>query len=298
MGRRRHLEPSSALRRFAALRRIAVLGLLALLLGGCGDVAVLHDLPETEANSVLAVLQRHGLAATKELDDPETNTWIVSVPEASTARAWSILAEYKLPHRGERRFQDVFGQSKLVVTPLEERALFVEALQGEIAHTLEAVDGVIDARVHLVLPERDLTGRPLGRPKASVVLETQATPGGLEPLAADQVRSIVAHAVGDLDPDSVSVVQTGASVTASVPGTSAGLEWVSVGPLVFERATLGRLKIGAFALTFVVGLLGALLLWQGQQIHRLRLAARATPTPEGDPRPVRVLPAGGVEAGP
>lgn len=262
------------------LRLAAVLA--CWLLVGCTDVAVLHDLPESEANRVLSVLQQHGIPASKDLDNAERNTWSVSVAKQDAGHVWPVLADYKLPRRGDRRFQDVFGQSKLVVTPLEEQALYVEALQGEIGHTLETVDGVIDARVHLVLPERDLAGRPMGRPKASVVLEYQTSSDGAAPLEETQVRSIVAHAVNDLQPDQVSVVCKAVSVEAAPDGLTSGLDMVRVGSLIFERKTLARLKIAAVAMTLFIALLGGVLLWLGQQLQRMRtsqheVAARPRP---------------------
>lgn len=269
-------------------RRLLAVAFLALFAAGCGEVEVLHELPEAEANRVLAVLQEHGITATKAVDNPEDNTWAVSVRREATARAWAILSEYKLPDRADRRFRDVFGQSKLVVTPLEERALYVEALQGEIAHTLEAVAGVIDARVHLVLPERDLTGQPVGEAKASVVLEYQPGAHGAQPLQDAEVQAIVAHAVGELEPRTVSVVQKGAAITAPVMSSRTDLDLVSVGPLVLERATLGILKAAVVALALVIAAAGGLLLWQGHELRQLKLAAKA-PTASRTTAPSRSL---------
>jgi type III secretion protein J len=246
----------------------ALLLALALPLAAC-RVDVLHGMPETQANSIVAVLQQHGIAAGKTVANPEANTWSVSVPKKATARAWAVLAEYKLPKDQERGFRDVFGKNALVTTPMEERALYIEALQGEIARTLEAVDGIIDARVHLVLPDRDLSGELLGTPKASVVIEYQTSNKGLVPIQTPEVQQMVSHAVDGLAPQSVSVVQKPASIAAPTVEQTR-LDFVSVGPLVVESSSLPYLKAGVAIAMGALAALGGLLFWQGRAMGRLR----------------------------
>lgn len=272
LGRRRRRTSARAHALLAGTFLTAVLSL------ACGAVEVLHGLPEADANRVLATLHSHGIRAQRSLVDAETNTWSVLVPGAGAERAWSLLAEYKLPQPPSRRFKDVFGQRKLVTTPLEERALFIEALQGEISHTLEAVDGVIDARVHLVLPERDLSGQPFGPAKASVVVEYLETRLGGRPLQDAEVRAIVAHAVNDLQEAAVSVVQKPASI-ATVSSTPRDLQWVSVGPLVVERSSLVYLKASIAATTLLLAACGLLVAWQGQRLQQLRAIEQAEAQP-------------------
>src|SRR6185503_5322857 len=110
--------------------------LLAVFAAGC-QTPVLHGLNEQESTRTLAVLQEQGIMASKEPDNLEAGTWKVLVPRQDAVRVWSVLQQYRLPSSPGRRFQDVFGKNKLVVAPIEERALFLEALQGEIGHTLE-----------------------------------------------------------------------------------------------------------------------------------------------------------------
>ena len=86
----------------------------------------------------------------------------------------------------------MFGKNKLVVAPVEEKALFLEALQGEIAHTLENVTGVVTARVHVALPEQDLSGQNPKPPKGSVMLEYHADAAGEAPIRAEDVARLVA----------------------------------------------------------------------------------------------------------
>ncbi|MEM9783135.1 MAG: hypothetical protein AAF899_11725 [Pseudomonadota bacterium] len=260
-------------------RLLPLLGLVMLvLLTGC-KTDVLHSIEEPEAARILSVLHNHGIEADKALDDPEKNLWRVSVPQKSAGRAFALLNEYKLPASNDRRLRDVFGQNKLVMTPIEEQALFLEALQGEIAHTLEAVDGVIDARVHLVKPQHDLRGRPTTEAKASVVIEYQPTMQGVEPMTNDEIRGLVANAVAELSPDGVTVVQKAASIAspaANMVPTDVNL--VSIGPLVIEESSLTSLKLMIVVTVLLVAGLGMGVFWQSRLIEQLREELKAERT--------------------
>ena len=261
--------------------RRSLLSLVILLLAGLSlgcRQEVLHNLPEDEAARILAVLQHHGINASKTLDNEEENLWAVTVPKQAQARTFSILAEYKLPKSSERRFRDVFGQSKLVMTPMEEKALFLEALQGELSHTLETIDGVIDARVHLVQAMQDLAGRSVAPAKASVFVEYQPTAQGLLPIQNTEVQKLVANSVSDLAPAEVAVVQKPASIAA--PGTQRldDLKLVSVGPLVLEESGLGTLKLAIVTVVLLLAGLGGMIFWQGKLIGDLRMELTAART--------------------
>ena len=98
---------------------------------------------------------------------------------ARVAESLRILSEKSLPRPATRGFEQVFSGDSLIPSATEEKALFLDALQGEIIETLESLDGVISARVHLVLPERDpLNPEAAVEPMAAVALRTE---GGMFP---------------------------------------------------------------------------------------------------------------------
>jgi type III secretion protein J len=260
-------------RRVVAARWLLAAATASLLLG-C-RTNVLHDMPEAEANRIVAVLQDHGIYAEKVIGDEERNTWSISVPRDATSRAWSVLEEYKLPRAPERRFADVFGKSKLVVTPKEEQALFLEALQGELSQTVESIDGVIDARVHLVLPERDLGGQMRGQPKASVVVEFLPSPQGQPPIQRVEVQQVVANAVEGLAPADVAVVLKPASIAAPKSARGVDLDAVRSAGLVLERGSVPRFKVYVATATMLLAVLGFLLLLEGRANNRLRQRLQA-----------------------
>ena len=254
---------------FVPKRHVLAAAAAAALLLAC-RTPVLHDLPEAEANKIVSVLQDHGIYADKEIGDEELNTWSISVPRDATGRAWAVLEEYKLPRTPERRFADVFGKSKLVVTPREEQALFLEALQGELSQTVESIDGVIDARVHLVLPERDLGGAFTGQPKASVVVEYLPNAQGQPPIQRAEVQQVVAHAVEGLGATEVAVVLKPASIAAPRATRGADVDVVRSAGLVLDRGSLPRFKVYVATATMLLAVLGFLLLLEGRSNNKLR----------------------------
>lgn len=259
--------------------------LLSVLGGGC-RTAVLHGLPEAETNRAIAVLQEQGISASKEADNLETGTWKVLVPRGDVTRVFGVLQQYRLPAPANRRFQDVFGKNKLVVAPVEEKALYLEALQGEIAHTLENVTGVVTARVHVALPEQDLSGQNPKPPKASVMLEYHADAGGEAPIRAEDVARLVASAVSDLGADNVSVVMKPIDLVRS----QQAYDFVAFGPVVVSTGSVGIMKILSLGVALVVMALGASLFWNGRIMNELRYElqaaqrqARALPRPGKPP---------------
>lgn len=187
--------------------RPAAVLLAGLALAACGREEILHGLDESQANQVLVALDEGGLRAGKQREEGSEGAWRVDVSRSDSARAQQILAERELPRQRPPGFGEVFGKGSVVPTPIEERALYLHALSGELARSLEAIDGVLAARVHLALPPADsLRLEPAPPPRAAVLVKARpGTRARLEPLAPG-IQSLVAGAVAGLDPAAVSVV--------------------------------------------------------------------------------------------
>jgi type III secretion protein J len=270
------------------LRRTALpllVATAALAIAGC-RTAVLHGLSEQDANQVIAVLQDQGVVATKELDNAEAGTWKLSVSRADAGRVFSVLQGYRLPSTRGRRVQDVFGKSKLLTGPLEEKALYLEALQGEIAHTLESVSGVVSARVHVAMPELDLSGQTAHEVKASVMLEFHPDGSGRAPLREEEVRAMVASGVNDLRAQNVSVVMKPIALVRS----QQSYDFVAFGPIVVAAPSVTAFKILTGGVVAIVLALGASLYWSGRVIGELReqllAGPRASAAIQKPPKPV------------
>ncbi len=205
--------------RRAVLLLVAPFAALALV--ACGREEVLHGLEESQANQVLVALDEGGVRASKQREEGSEGAWRIEVGRSESARAQQILAERELPRQRPPGFGEVFGKGSVVPTPVEERALYLHALSGELARSLEAIDGVLAARVHLALPPADSLRLEPGPPPRAAVL-VKARPGArarLDPLTGG-IQSLVAGAVAGLDPGAVSVVVAEAAPISRAQGGS------------------------------------------------------------------------------
>jgi type III secretion protein J len=188
------------------MRAVSIL-LVAVAVAGCADDEILHGLDERQANEVLVALDERGIAASKEREDGAEERWHVEVARGDSARAQRILSERELPRARPPGFGDVFAKGSLVPTPTEEHALYLHALGGELARSVESIDGVVEARVHIGLPQPDPL-RPGDRrsPRAGVLVKCRGPTCGPVRALEPGIRAIVAGAVDGLDASAVSVV--------------------------------------------------------------------------------------------
>jgi type III secretion protein J len=190
-----------------AIRSIAALA-LALTLAGCGGpVELLGNLHEREANEVIAALADGGITARKlPGKDGAVN---LNVESAEVAKAISLIQAEGLPRERRASMGDVFRKEGLISSPLEERARYLWALSQELSETISQVDGVIKARVHVVLPERSTAGDPPQPSSASVFVKHRRGYDLEETLP--QIRRLVAGSIPGLAPDKVQIVLVAAA---------------------------------------------------------------------------------------
>lgn len=136
----------------------------------------------------------------------------VLVPFGQTVRARSLLAQKGLP-TSSRAGYEVFDQlGSMGLTSFMQEVTRVRALEGEIARTIQSLDGVTAARVHLVLPDAGSFRREYREPSASVLLRLDAQ---WQLRAGEVVRHIVAAAVPGMKLEQVSVASTDGRLIAS-----------------------------------------------------------------------------------
>ncbi|AEE67503.1 type III secretion protein [Bordetella pertussis] len=191
----------------------AALVLALALLAGCGArVELLGAAPENEANEVLAALLEAGIAAQKQSGKAG---YAVSVPAEAVARSLEILRASGLPREQFDGMGRIFRKEGLVSSPLEERARYIYALSQELADTLSQIDGVLSARVHVVLPERGAVGEPATPSTAGVFLKYRD--GQSLDALVPEIRKLVTHAIPGLAEDRVSVALVVAQPVQAAP---------------------------------------------------------------------------------
>ncbi len=220
---------------------------LLSLLTACGDEVLLHRLDEPQANQVLVALADAGLPARKEREGSDDGTFTVAVRPSEAEAARSLLSARDLPRARSPGFSELFGSPGLVPTPLEEHARYLHALSGELARTLEALDGVVGSRVHLALPVPDPLRPDVRRtPRASILIKCRPDARDRLEGQVDGLRRMVAGAADGLDPASVAVLvaETGAPPPPRAPAPRLSRTWLAGSALALAVA----LGVGAISL--------------------------------------------------
>lgn len=129
----------------------------------------------------------------------------IMVPDNEVGRARMLLAEAGLPNGGSLGYELFDRQAGFGTTNFVQNINQVRALEGELARTISSMDSIRSARVHLVLPQRELFSRESKAASASVFIGIR--PGqSLEKQQILAIQSLVASAVPDLKADSVAVI--------------------------------------------------------------------------------------------
>lgn len=239
--------------------------IVALSTAAC-STNILSGVDERGANDASRALERAGIAAEKVPEDAGGGgaRFTLRVGRGDGARALDLLRALGLPRERRHGFSEAYAQPSLIPTPSEERARYVDALAGELERTLEEVDGVVSARVHLVLEEAEALAvdtKPRTAARAAVLLTTRP---GRTPIANEDVQRLVAGSVAGLDAGAVAVVVTAAPLAAD-----SGPAVASVGPLRVTPSSRGLL-VGAIAIGLaLVVLLAGLLLFATRRLAAL-----------------------------
>ncbi len=184
----------------AALATLAAGGVLYSARSSTPEMEILFSgLDEADAAEIVERLRAQ---RTPYEIGPDGTT--LRVPASMVHETRLSLAAEGLPAGGGVGFE-IFDTQRFGESEFVEQVQYLRALEGELARTIGALDGVESARVHLVLPERSLIGGRGRTARASIVVAMR----GVRHLREDQVRGIVhlvAGSVRDLDPANVTVV--------------------------------------------------------------------------------------------
>jgi type III secretion protein J len=150
----------------------------------------------------LGALLERGLAAEKVSQGK--NGFAITVNKEERLRALEILRDLGLPKPAYEGLGVVFRKEGMMSSPLEEKARFSYALSQELSSSCSRLDGVVDARVHVVLREKDVLTGALTPASAAVML--RHTPDAPVDRYIPHIRSLVVQAVPDVEPERVSVL--------------------------------------------------------------------------------------------
>jgi type III secretion protein J len=179
----------------AIVTTLPALLLAAGILTGCSRSPLYTDLTETQANEVQAALLSAHIDAQKA-QMTKAKGWSIAVAHDEIPNAMAVLGAAGLPRQSLRTLGDVFPKESFVSSPLEERARYIFALSQEVQQTLMQLDGIVDARVHIALPERSLLDDKPQSASASVVIIER--PGANLELRETDIKAIVTDGIEGL----------------------------------------------------------------------------------------------------
>jgi type III secretion protein J len=182
-------------------RRATLAPMLALaLLAGCSNHELYSQLTERQANEMVAVLRSAGIEAEKKVQDGKFS---VLTSKSDFSQAVRTLNAQGYPRESFDSMGKVFKREGFVSSPLEERARLMHAMSQEISNTIANIDGVVTARVHLVVPERNpLLDKP--QPAAAAVFIKHRPERNLSGQIS-QIKALVVNSIEGLSYDNVTV---------------------------------------------------------------------------------------------
>lgn len=202
-------------------RTLVVIGLAVLVLGTTALVSwlgrptmspVFSDLSPADASAVVDQLEAQGVPY-----ELAAGGATVLVPENQLYDLRIALAAQGLPSSDDG--YSLLDDMGMTSSDFQQQVTYQRAIEGELARTIEAIDGVGTATVHLAIPEESVFVEETAAPTASVFvdLETGAT---LDTNAVQAVVNLVSSAVPGMEPSGVAVIDSEGHVLTD--GSGAG----------------------------------------------------------------------------
>jgi flagellar M-ring protein FliF len=211
---------------------ILIAGIAVALLGGRTDWRLLYGrLDAAEVGRIVSVLESQKIPHRIVSGG---NAIQVSAEQVHSVRAQ--LAAKGMPKADGTGFE-IFDKPAFGMSDFVQRANYVRALQGELARTLQQIDGVENARVMIVLPENRLVIDAQRKATASVFLNVRMA-GLLTQEAVSAIRFLVSNSVEGLQARDVTVVDNYGAVLSEPSDESSGAS--AVGGQLQQRKNIER----------------------------------------------------------
>lgn len=169
------------------------------------------DLSSSDASAIVEQLDASGTPY--ELTDGGST---VMVPRDAVYKLRLDMSAEGLPGSASGGYS-ILDDQGLSTSQFQEQTGFKRAMEGELSDTVEGLDDVDTAVVHLALPERQVFADEQQPPTASVLVSTR-TGGSLEPQQVQAIVHLVASSVDGMDPADVTVADSTGRVLSSPDG--------------------------------------------------------------------------------
>lgn len=168
------------------------------------EYAVLYsDLDLQDSAKVVQELETRKIAYEAAKDGS-----LIRVHKSEVIKARLELAQVGLPTSGSVVGYEIFDKDDSIgATNFSQNVKLVRALEGELSRTIGAFEEVEKARVHLVMPQREIFSKEKMEPRASVILKFKGN-RTLSKSQIDAVSHLVVTAVPSLEMRNITIVDT------------------------------------------------------------------------------------------
>lgn len=183
------------------LKSVVLLASLVFVLTGCKE-NLYSGLTEGEANEMVLTLLNRGIDASK-VQAGKTGFTVV-VEKEDFVKSLEIIKEHSLPRTKFQTMGEVFSGQGMISSQLEEQSRLAFALSEELSATYSKIDGVLDARVHVVLVHHDQASGMTTPPSAAIFIRHVKDSPVVNMVSA--IKDTAARSVPGLTNDLVSVM--------------------------------------------------------------------------------------------
>ncbi len=242
-------------------RYLMMLGVVfvVLVLAGC-KTELYSGLEEEEANEMTTILLKNGIS-TQKIRDKKGQTYSILLDSAYFPTAIELLKTQGYPREKFLKVEDIFKKEGLISSPLEERVRYIYALSQDVQETLARIDGVVTARVHVVLPENDPFSENV-KPSSASVFIRYLPDYQLEDIKAE-IKLIVQKSIEGLAYDKVSVIMLPATGQAYENNDS---NWTNEWGVRLPSTSVMSFRVVVWSLVLVNLLLLGVVFYLSQQL--------------------------------
>ncbi len=128
----------------------------------------------------------------------------IKVPQGETIQLRIKLSQEGLPNQGVVGWEK-FDDDDFTRTEFEQEIQKQRAIQGELSRTISAIDGILSARVHIVVPKSSVFLKEKKKPTASIYLKTDRSKD-LDLKQIKGIQHLVSRAVEGLDMNDIAII--------------------------------------------------------------------------------------------
>ncbi|WP_130833525.1 type III secretion system inner membrane ring lipoprotein SctJ [[Erwinia] mediterraneensis] len=189
--------------------------LMLFLLVGCRQQELLTELNQTQANEIMALLQRNNIDASKQ--DAGKTGYRILVAKEDFPAAVDLMNSWSLPSKPRVEIAQMFPADSLVSSPVAEKARLYSAIEQRLEQSLKTLDDVISASVHVSYDLNQIEGNgKVSAPHLSALVKYQ--PGKkAESLLIGNIKRFLKNSFHDVAYEDISVVLTPAEEIHPLP---------------------------------------------------------------------------------